>query len=125
MPGFISEEAKHLLSSMIVVDPLKRSTIAEIQRHAWYVMDLPEYLRPLPEVTIETSKVMDEEIVRELVNKMGLSQEVVRAVLNKPLDVKLNRDERPIRVAYQLALDNKRLTEGLSSSCQRLCNSHL
>ncbi|SPO37300.1 related to SNF1 - carbon catabolite derepressing ser/thr protein kinase [Pseudozyma flocculosa] len=48
LPSFLSQEARHLLSQMLVVDPVKRITISEIRAHPWFNVDLPAYLRPLP-----------------------------------------------------------------------------
>ncbi|KAN0060127.1 Protein kinase [Thecaphora frezii] len=48
LPSFLSQEARHLLSQMLVVDPVKRITISEIRGHPWFNVDLPAYLRPLP-----------------------------------------------------------------------------
>ncbi|PWN39346.1 Pkinase-domain-containing protein [Ceraceosorus guamensis] len=48
LPSYLSSEAKHLLSSMLVVDPVKRITINEIRQLPWFQKDLPSYLRPLP-----------------------------------------------------------------------------
>lgn len=48
LPSYLSQEARHLLSQMLVVDPVKRITIQEIRQHPWFNVDLPAYLRPLP-----------------------------------------------------------------------------
>ncbi|PWZ01735.1 Pkinase-domain-containing protein [Testicularia cyperi] len=48
IPSYLSQEARHLLSQMLIVDPVKRITIQEIRQHPWFNVDLPAYLRPLP-----------------------------------------------------------------------------
>ncbi|WFD43097.1 non-specific serine/threonine protein kinase [Malassezia psittaci] len=48
LPPYLSPEAKHILSSMLVVDPMKRITIAEIQQLPWFQQDLPAYLQAIP-----------------------------------------------------------------------------
>ncbi|GAC72266.1 serine/threonine protein kinase [Moesziomyces antarcticus T-34] len=48
LPSYLSQEARHLLSQMLIVDPVKRITIHEIRQHPWFNVDLPAYLRPLP-----------------------------------------------------------------------------
>lgn len=48
LPSYLSQEARHLLSQMLIVDPVKRITIQEIRQHPWFNVDLPAYLRPLP-----------------------------------------------------------------------------
>ena len=45
MPSHLQQSAKELLSNMLLVDPLKRITIAEIRRTDWFSKDLPFYLQ--------------------------------------------------------------------------------
>ncbi|KAF9559641.1 hypothetical protein CPC08DRAFT_743028 [Agrocybe pediades] len=40
--------AKDLITSMLVVDPLKRITVPEIIKHPFFTTNLPHYLTPLP-----------------------------------------------------------------------------
>lgn len=56
LPGHLSNEAKDLIVQMLVVDPLRRITFAQIRKHSWYLKDLPDYLAgahwdPMREVT--------------------------------------------------------------------------
>jgi 5'-AMP-activated protein kinase catalytic alpha subunit len=44
LPGHLSSEAKDLIVQMLVVDPTRRITFAQIRKHSWFVKDLPEYL---------------------------------------------------------------------------------
>lgn len=44
LPGHLSAEAKDLIVKMLVVDPTRRITFAQIRRHTWFQRDLPEYL---------------------------------------------------------------------------------
>lgn len=37
----VSKECRDLLSNILVPDPASRITIPEIQRHPWYLKDLP------------------------------------------------------------------------------------
>lgn len=48
MPSHISKEAQHVLRRMLVVDPVKRATIAEIRNMPFFLENLPAYLQPLP-----------------------------------------------------------------------------
>ena len=58
LPPYLSPEAKHLLSSMLVVDPMKRITIAEIQQLPWFQKDIPAYLQALPTTpSVEEKKI--------------------------------------------------------------------
>jgi len=44
LPGHLSSEAKDLIVQMLVVDPTRRITFAQIRKHSWFMKDLPEYL---------------------------------------------------------------------------------
>lgn len=44
MPTHLSPGARDLIPRMLLVDPLKRITIAEIRQHPWYTLHLPRYL---------------------------------------------------------------------------------
>jgi serine/threonine protein kinase len=44
VPGYVSPEAKDLISRMICVDPSKRISIGEIRQHPWFLKDLPQAL---------------------------------------------------------------------------------
>jgi carbon catabolite-derepressing protein kinase len=48
MPTHVSKEAQHVLQRMLVVDPVKRATIAEIRQMPFFTEHLPHYLQPLP-----------------------------------------------------------------------------
>ena len=44
LPTHLSPGARHLISRMLLVDPLKRITIPEIRQHPWFLVLLPRYL---------------------------------------------------------------------------------
>ncbi|KAF9539802.1 kinase-like protein, partial [Agrocybe pediades] len=48
LPSYLSSEAKGLITSMLVVDPLKCITVPEIIKHSFVTTHLPRYLTPLP-----------------------------------------------------------------------------
>lgn len=48
LPSYLSPETRQLLSSMLVVDPVKRITIAEIRQLPWFNVGLCAYLCPVP-----------------------------------------------------------------------------
>jgi carbon catabolite-derepressing protein kinase len=48
LPSWLSPDAKYLLSQMLIVDPVKRITIAEIRQLPWFQTNLPRYLQPMP-----------------------------------------------------------------------------
>lgn len=101
-PSFLSPETKYLLTSMLVVDPLKRITIHEIRQNPWFNVGLPEYLRPLPDTAETLTQEIDESILSELSKKMGYSRETIYKALSEP-------DNNQIKVAYQLVVDHHRM----------------
>lgn len=44
LPGHLSEHSRSILVRMLTVDPVKRISIREIRRHAWFRSSLPPYL---------------------------------------------------------------------------------
>ncbi|KAI9288619.1 kinase-like domain-containing protein [Umbelopsis sp. AD052] len=101
-PSFLSPETKYLLTSMLVVDPLKRITIQEIRQNPWFNVGLPEYLQPLPDTAETLSQEIDESVLSELSKKMGYSRETIYKALSEP-------DNNQIKVAYQLVVDHHRM----------------
>ncbi|KAF9275648.1 Protein kinase [Mortierella alpina] len=108
LPSFLSPETKYLLTSMLVVDPLKRITIAEIRQNAWFNVGLPEYLKPLPQGSTNDALCnLQEDIIIELMKKMNFSKETVVQALEE-------RQNNQIKVAYQLVVDHRRMIENAS-----------
>lgn len=129
MPSYLSIETKHLLSSMLVVDPVKRITIPEIRELPWFKVGLPSYLEPLPPTPlsdpVETQKVneevegkdaevspdlgaIDPNIVNELAEKMGPFE------INQIIEELKSKNENQFKVAYQLVRDHKRMVQTAS-----------
>mmetsp|Transcript_74549 Transcript_74549/g.155404 ORF Transcript_74549/g.155404 Transcript_74549/m.155404 type:complete len:516 (+) Transcript_74549:82-1629(+) len=66
LPGHLSAEAKDLIVKMLVVDPTRRITFAQIRKHVWFLRDLPEYLAvPLREQNPE-KLVLDQTVIQDL-----------------------------------------------------------
>ncbi|OAC99841.1 hypothetical protein MUCCIDRAFT_180465 [Mucor lusitanicus CBS 277.49] len=107
MPSYLSSETKALLTSMLVVDPLKRITIQEIRKNPWFNKNLPAYLRPLPNTEESGNLLIDDDLVFELSKKMGYSTQVIQKALSEP-------DNNQFKVAYQLVVDHKRLLQDSS-----------
>ncbi|KAG0026728.1 Protein kinase [Podila clonocystis] len=108
LPSFLSPETKYLLTSMLVVDPLKRITIAEIRQNAWFNVGLPEYLQPLPQGSADDAFCnLQDDIITELMKKMNFSKETVVQALEE-------RQNNQIKVAYQLVVDHRRMIENAS-----------
>mmetsp|Transcript_17726 Transcript_17726/g.48958 ORF Transcript_17726/g.48958 Transcript_17726/m.48958 type:complete len:524 (-) Transcript_17726:271-1842(-) len=66
LPGHLSSEAKDLIVQMLVVDPTRRITFAQIRRHSWFQRDLPEYLSGTLRNPHLEKRVYNPEILQEL-----------------------------------------------------------
>ena len=58
MPTHLSEGARDVIARMLVVDPLKRLTIAQIRRHPWFTTALPLYLTIAPAAVCEEEEAL-------------------------------------------------------------------
>ncbi|KAF0504801.1 Pkinase-domain-containing protein [Gigaspora margarita] len=118
LPSFISAEAKYLLNSMLIVDPLKRITIQEIRQTSWFNVGLPDYLKPLPDSEEVFFDEIDDSIVSEIHKKMGFSKDTIYQALQEI-------ENNQIKVAYQLVVDNKRMITAGRISGQKNMQSFL
>lgn len=136
LPSYLTPEAKHLLSSMLVVDPVKRITISEIRQLPWFQKDLPKYLQPLPPtpaaetdgfnfgMTTETKGESEkreeskDQRDREFISGVGyIEPEIVAELTEKMIGFDtekvrqqlLEPGENQVKVAYQLVRDHKRM----------------
>ncbi|XP_076881699.1 SNF1-related protein kinase catalytic subunit alpha KIN10-like [Bidens hawaiensis] len=99
LPSHLSPEARDLIPRMLVVDPMKRITIAELRQHHWFKSQLPRYLAvPAPDATDQLKK-LDEDIITKVVN-MGFA----RSDLTRSLQSRVQDDAT---VAYYLLFDNQ------------------
>eukprot|EP01100_Stratorugosa_tubuloviscum_P009881 TRINITY_DN4178_c0_g1_i2.p1 TRINITY_DN4178_c0_g1~~TRINITY_DN4178_c0_g1_i2.p1 ORF type:complete len:459 (+),score=197.97 TRINITY_DN4178_c0_g1_i2:175-1551(+) len=106
VPDFVSPECKDLIASMLVVDPLKRTTIEEIRDHPWFKKNLPNYLRYSPESSNNRIlEEIDESVVNELVQKMNIARERALHELSK----KETNEVNPFVVAYHLIYDSRQI----------------
>jgi len=100
MPNHLSPGARDIIPRMLLVDPLKRITLAEIRQHPWYTLHLPRYLAVMQGGAVMHSMPIDEELLQQCC-KMGFSREMV-------LDSIRNRVQNKATVAYHLMADNRR-----------------
>lgn len=110
LPSHLSQSSRELILRMLVVDPIKRITIAEVRQHPWYQHKLPAYLT-LPPALIETQeRYIDQEIIEkvcQLPNK-GVTPDIVAdAVVNAGKGQRVP-GKHELKVAYELLLDEKR-----------------
>jgi len=101
LPGHMSDDIKDLISRMLVVDPLQRITIPEIRRHRWFVDNLPLYLSVTPDQIMSQFRLIDQDVLMEVVMKIGFDRQDLLQALQK-------QDRNQMTVAYYLILDNKR-----------------
>lgn len=66
LPTHLSQLAKNLIPRMLEVDPMKRITIPEIRLHPWFQHKLPPYLRHPPELMEKQERVVDREVIDEV-----------------------------------------------------------
>jgi 5'-AMP-activated protein kinase catalytic alpha subunit len=137
LPTHLSQLAKNLIPRMLEVDPMKRITIPEIRLHPWFQHKLPPYLRHPPELMEKQERVVDSQVIDEvmklpfhkaygsLANQNGTTNHsmngsavpqcptVSRELIEKAAALEDNRDSdtpkllRDLRCAYELILDHK------------------
>ncbi|CAI9283994.1 unnamed protein product [Lactuca saligna] len=104
LPSHLSAGARDLIPRMLVVDPVKRITIADLRKHPWFKAQLPRYLAvPAPDATDHLKK-LDEDIIRKVLN-MGFE----RTHLIQSLQTRIQDDAT---VAYYLLFDNQSRVAG-------------
>ena len=137
LPTHLSQLAKNLIPRMLEVDPMKRITIPEIRLHPWFQHKLPPYLRHPPELMEKQERVVDGEVIDEVMKLpfhkaygtnganhlmngvMTVPQHqlphgiITRELVEKAAALEDNRDSdtpkvlRDLRCAYELILDHK------------------
>lgn len=66
LPSHLSQLARNLIPRMLEVDPMKRITIPEIRLHPWFQHKLPPYLRYPPEQMEKQERVIDSQVIDEV-----------------------------------------------------------
>lgn len=136
LPTHLSQLARNLIPRMLEVDPMKRITIPEIRLHPWFQHKLPPYLRHPPELIEKQERVVDQEVIDEVMklpfhkaygnaiqsHGMGggidypLQQFpaglITRDLVEQAASLEDSRGESPkllrdLRCAYELILDHK------------------
>ncbi|KAJ3574349.1 hypothetical protein NP233_g1835 [Leucocoprinus birnbaumii] len=131
IPSSFSNDARNLISAMLVVDPVKRITIPEILQHPFFTKDLPRYLSPLPiapePVSMTALVAPPKQLDFEIIEGLGkIEPEVVEELASRLADVtkediwaSLRRDDgvqgNAVKVSYLLLRDKKRGSKGLAA----------
>lgn len=109
IPTHLSQGAADLVTAMLQVSPVKRTTIQQIKDHKWFQQDVPEYLFPQHSQD-NTSNSIDPAVVNEVCQKLGAKmQDVFTAIQSGDTHNQLN-------VAYHLILDNTKMAHPESVS---------
>eukprot|EP00542_Grammatophora_oceanica_P017530 CAMPEP_0194030052 /NCGR_PEP_ID=MMETSP0009_2-20130614/3654_1 /TAXON_ID=210454 /ORGANISM="Grammatophora oceanica, Strain CCMP 410" /LENGTH=677 /DNA_ID=CAMNT_0038669915 /DNA_START=104 /DNA_END=2137 /DNA_ORIENTATION=- len=117
LPTHLSQLAKNLIPRMLEVDPMKRITIPEIRLHPWFQHKLPPYLRHPPELIEKQERVVDGEVIDEVMklpfHKVPQGYRITRDLVERAAALEDDRDSgtpkllRDLRCAYELILDHK------------------
>jgi len=91
---------------MLVVDPLKRITVEEIRKHAWFQVNLPKYLSYPAYVHTHKLQDIDEDILQEIVKKFAVDRETVVEALTSDDSILLSNE---FQVSYNLIYDNQKM----------------
>ncbi|XP_062450728.1 serine/threonine-protein kinase SIK2 isoform X3 [Rhea pennata] len=86
IPYFMSEECEHLIRRMLVLDPSKRLTIAQIKEHKWMLIEVPAQRPNLYAPGQENEPSIGEynEQVLRLMHSLGIDQQkTVESLQNK------------------------------------------
>ncbi|KAM9370013.1 serine/threonine-protein kinase SIK2 [Phaethornis superciliosus] len=85
IPYFMSEECEHLIRRMLVLDPSKRLSIAQIKEHKWMLVEVPAQ-RPIlypPEDNEPSIGEYNEQVLR-LMHSLGIDQQkTIESLQNK------------------------------------------
>ncbi|KAI5964119.1 SNF1 [Candida pseudojiufengensis] len=116
LPNYLSAGAKHLLTRMLVVNPLNRITIHEIMEDEWFKKDMPEYL--LPQQKDKRNKIdIDEDVIRALKVTMGYDRDEIINVIETSNKKSSPQDQsNEILDAYLLMKENHSLVKDLKKS---------
>lgn len=114
LPSHLSQSSRELILRMLVVDPIKRITIAEVRQHPWYQHKLPAYLTLPPAMIERQERYIDREIVEKVCQLQirGINPEIVTDAINTAdaggSNAPKNQQKHELKVTYELLLDEKR-----------------
>ncbi len=110
LPSHLSQSSRELILRMLVVDPIKRITIAEVRQHPWYQHKLPAYLTLPPALIERQERYIDNEIVDKVCQLpiRGVSPAAVQDAVMGAAELPRSQMKHDLKVAYELLLDEKR-----------------
>ncbi|XP_029419266.1 serine/threonine-protein kinase SIK2 isoform X2 [Nannospalax galili] len=86
IPYFMSEDCEHLIRRMLVLDPSKRLTIAQIKEHKWMLIEVPvqrTILYPQEQENEPSIGEFNEQVLR-LMHSLGIDQQkTIESLQNK------------------------------------------
>uniref|UniRef100_A0A2K6ENY7 non-specific serine/threonine protein kinase n=1 Tax=Propithecus coquereli TaxID=379532 RepID=A0A2K6ENY7_PROCO len=86
IPYFMSEDCEHLIRRMLVLDPCKRLTIAQIKEHKWMLIEVPvqrPVLYPQEQENEPSIGEFNEQVLR-LMHSLGIDQQkTIESLQNK------------------------------------------
>ncbi|XP_012864941.1 PREDICTED: serine/threonine-protein kinase SIK2 [Dipodomys ordii] len=86
IPYFMSEDCEHLIRRMLVLDPSKRLTIAQIKEHKWMLIEVPiqrPILYPQEQENEPSIGEYNEQVLR-LMHSLGIDQQkTIESLQNK------------------------------------------
>ncbi|XP_038520859.1 LOW QUALITY PROTEIN: serine/threonine-protein kinase SIK2 isoform X1 [Canis lupus familiaris] len=86
IPYFMSEDCEHLIRRMLVLDPSKRLTIAQIKEHKWMLIEVPvqrPVLYPQGQENEPSIGEFNEQVLR-LMHSLGIDQQkTIESLQNK------------------------------------------
>eukprot|EP01114_Cavostelium_apophysatum_P020120 TRINITY_DN6652_c0_g1_i1.p1 TRINITY_DN6652_c0_g1~~TRINITY_DN6652_c0_g1_i1.p1 ORF type:complete len:527 (+),score=127.40 TRINITY_DN6652_c0_g1_i1:65-1645(+) len=109
VPQHVSQSCRDLISAMLVVDSMKRITIAEIRQHPWFQVNLPQYLMYPSEPSGKHIENVDEDIVKEIAAKFVVDRQTVLDALQS---CERGGQMNEFAVAYGLIHDFKKIYTG-------------
>ncbi|CAN0014686.1 unnamed protein product, partial [Ectocarpus sp. 13 AM-2016] len=109
LPSHLSALTRDLVPRMLVVDPMKRITIAEIKQHPWFQQSIPLYLTLTPAQLEDQAGKVDEDVVAMLCKLpfKGITRERILLALAHKGYKKKGEFEHELRVVYELLQGNK------------------
>ncbi|EDK36741.2 conserved hypothetical protein [Meyerozyma guilliermondii ATCC 6260] len=113
LPNYLSPGAKHLLTRMLVVNPLNRITIHQIMEDPWFRHDVEAYILP-PDVSHAKIDVNDD-VVAALSATMGYDRDEILSVIQRANESG-TQPSSEILDAYLLMKENHSLVKDIKKT---------